>query len=162
MNAFKKGACVTKRGRSVAKLLEATAKIPNDMKNSEDPINPLLQVLLSISTNTIKDTFIILAGRLVSFPTKRNGRSRRILSGSGGRASWEAVCAFCENTMFLETWGRIIMVSDDGQLWLEVIVESSVCFVKIQYSLTLGSLTRCCSAVVLINNSCRKVIKFQN
>ena len=57
MNAFKKSTCVTKHGISFAKILEATAKLPSNTNNSEDPREPTLKVLLSLSTNTIKYDF---------------------------------------------------------------------------------------------------------
>ena len=73
MNAFKKSACVTKRGISPAKLLEAIAKIPSDMKTSEDPSDPLLQVLLFLFTKTIKYSFYRLDGKIgeLSYQKKR-------------------------------------------------------------------------------------------
>ena len=57
VNALKKSARITKRGRSFTELLGAADKLPSGTKTSEDPIEPLLQVLLSLSTNTINDSF---------------------------------------------------------------------------------------------------------
>ena len=68
VNAFKKSARVTKCGRSFTKLLEATAKFPINMNNSDDPSNPLLQVLLSLSTYTIKEYFYHLGRNIGEFP----------------------------------------------------------------------------------------------
>ena len=51
VNAFKKSARITKRGRSFAKLLEETSELYRDMNTSEDPS------LLSLSTDTIKENF---------------------------------------------------------------------------------------------------------
>ena len=64
---FLKAARITKRKSSSAKLLEATAELHRDMNISEDLRNPLLQVLLSLSTNTIKDTFYHLDGKIGEF-----------------------------------------------------------------------------------------------
>ena len=62
-----------------------------------------------------KTIFIISAGRLMSFLTKINGQLHRRLCGNRDRASWETVCAFCDNIMFLDTWGWSMMGSDDGK-----------------------------------------------
>ena len=51
----------------------------------------------------------------MSFPTKINEQSLPRLCGSGGRAIWEAVHAFSENIMFLNTRGWSMMESDDGK-----------------------------------------------
>ena len=64
MNALKKSARITKCGISFAKLLEATAKLHRDMKNSEDPSNPIIEVLLSISNDTTKEIFYRLGGNI--------------------------------------------------------------------------------------------------
>ena len=47
-----------------------------------------------------------------------------------GKRPWEAVRAFFENKIFIETLGKIIMGSDSGK--------RCVSFVKIKRSLTLG------------------------
>ena len=57
VNALKKAARVTMCGISFVKLLESTLKLTRDRKASYDPINPLIQVLLYLSTDTIKDAF---------------------------------------------------------------------------------------------------------
>ena len=67
MNGLKKSVCITKRGSSFAKFLEATAKLPSDMKTLEDPIEPILQVLLSLSTYTTKDYFCHIGVKISEF-----------------------------------------------------------------------------------------------
>ena len=64
VTALKKSARNTKHGSSFVKLLEATAKLHRDMKTSEDPADQLLQVLLSLYTETIKDAFYNLSGKI--------------------------------------------------------------------------------------------------
>ena len=46
------------------------ANLPNDMMTSEDPYTPLhlLQVLLSLSTNIIKDSYQHLGGKMGELP----------------------------------------------------------------------------------------------
>ena len=63
----KKSSRVTKSESSFAELLEEISELHRDMKTSEEPINPLLQELLSLSTNTIKDTFYRLGGKISEF-----------------------------------------------------------------------------------------------
>ena len=52
VNALKRAARINLRATSFAKLLD---NLPNDIMASEDPSTPLLQVLLSLSTDIIKD-----------------------------------------------------------------------------------------------------------
>ena len=53
------------RATSFAKLV---ANLPNDMMASEDPSTPLLQVLLSLSTDIIKDSYQNLGVKMGEFP----------------------------------------------------------------------------------------------
>ena len=43
------------------------ANLPNDMMDSEEPSTPLLQVLLSLSTDIIKDTYQHLGRNMGEF-----------------------------------------------------------------------------------------------
>ena len=65
VNALKRCACMNLRATSFAKLV---ANLPNDMMDSENPSTPLLQVLLSLSTDIIKDTYQHLGGNMGEFP----------------------------------------------------------------------------------------------
>ena len=42
----------------------------------------------------------------MSCPTKRNGQLQRRLCKIRGGVLWEAVRAFCENIMLLDTWDQ--------------------------------------------------------
>ena len=53
------------RATLFAKLV---ANLPNDMMASEDPSTPLLQVLLSLSTDIIKDSYQNLGGKMGELP----------------------------------------------------------------------------------------------
>ena len=55
MNAIKYSTRITKCGSSFVKLLEATAKLPSNIKTSMDPSDTLLQVLHSLSIDTVKE-----------------------------------------------------------------------------------------------------------
>ena len=62
VNALKRAALMNQRAKSFAKLV---ANLPNDMMASEDPSTPLLlQVLLSLSTDIIKDSYQHLGGKM--------------------------------------------------------------------------------------------------
>ena len=67
VNAFKKSDRVTKHGSFFAKLLESTSELHRDMKTSEDSGEPLLQVPLPLSTNSIKGNFYHLGGKIGEF-----------------------------------------------------------------------------------------------
>ena len=56
----KKAARVTKRGSSFVILLVATANLPSNTETSDDPRDPLLQVLLYLFTDNIKEYFYYL------------------------------------------------------------------------------------------------------
>ena len=66
VNALKRSACMNQRAELFAKLV---ANLPSDMMASEDPSTPLLlQVLISVSTNIIKDFYQHLGGKMGEFP----------------------------------------------------------------------------------------------
>ena len=65
VNALKRATRINLRTTSFAKLL---ANLPNDIMDSEDPSTPLLQVLLSLSTDIIKDSYQYLGGRMGELP----------------------------------------------------------------------------------------------
>ena len=55
LNALKRSARMNQRAKSFAKIV---ANLPNDMMASEEPSTPLLlQVIFSLSTDTIKDSY---------------------------------------------------------------------------------------------------------
>ena len=53
---------------ALKRATQATAKLPNDMMASEDPSTPILQVLLSLSTDIIKDSYQHLGGKMGQLP----------------------------------------------------------------------------------------------
>ena len=65
VNALKRAARMNQRVTSFANLV---ANLPNDMMASEDPSTPLLQVLLSLSTEIIKDYYQNLGRKMSEFP----------------------------------------------------------------------------------------------
>ena len=65
INALKRAARINLRATSFAKLF---ANLPNDIMASEDPSTPLLQVLLSLSTDIIKDSYQHLGGKMGELP----------------------------------------------------------------------------------------------
>ena len=65
VNALKRAARMNLRATSFAKLF---AHLPSDIMASEDPSTPLLQVLLSLSTDIIKDSYQHLGGKMGELP----------------------------------------------------------------------------------------------
>ena len=65
VNALKRAARINQRAASFAKLV---ANLPNAMMASEDNSTPLLQVLISLSTNIIKDSYQNLGRKMGELP----------------------------------------------------------------------------------------------
>ena len=65
VNALKRAARMNLRATSFVKLV---TNLPNDIVASEEPSTPLLQVLLSLSTDIIKDSYQHLGGKMGEFP----------------------------------------------------------------------------------------------
>ena len=61
VNALKKAARINQRDRSSTKRF---ANLPNDMMASEENSTSILQVLLSLSTDIIKDSYQHLDGKM--------------------------------------------------------------------------------------------------
>ena len=71
VNALKRAARINQRATSFAKLV---ANLPNDMMASEDNSTTLLRVLLSLSTDIIKDSYQNLGGKMGEFPDLKKRR----------------------------------------------------------------------------------------
>ena len=65
VNALKRAARMNQRATTFAKL---ATKLPNETRASEDPATPLLQVLLSLSTDIIEDSYQHLSGNMGELP----------------------------------------------------------------------------------------------
>ena len=61
VNALKRAARMNLRATSFTKLV---ANLPNEKMDSEDPSTPVLQVLLSVSTEIIKESYQHLGGKM--------------------------------------------------------------------------------------------------
>ena len=70
VNALKRAARINLHATSFANLL---ANLPNDIVDSEDTFTTLLQVLLSLSTDIIKDSYQHLGGRMGELPDLKKG-----------------------------------------------------------------------------------------
>ena len=66
VNALKSSALTSQRAKSFANVFY---NLPNDMMDSDDPSTTLLlQVILYLSTNTIKDSYHNILGNMGEFP----------------------------------------------------------------------------------------------
>ena len=65
VNDMKRDARINQRATSLTKLV---TNIPNDMMVSEDNSTPLLQVLISLSTDIIKDSYHHIGGNMGELP----------------------------------------------------------------------------------------------
>ena len=68
VNDLKKSACMNQRAESFKKLV---ANLPNDIMDSDDTSTPLLQVLFSLSTDIIKDSYQHLGGKMGELPDQK-------------------------------------------------------------------------------------------
>ena len=85
VNALKRAARINQRATSLTKLV---ANLPNDMMASEDNSIPLLQVLISISTDIIKDSYQHLGGKMGELPDlKKRAMAAAIVRKWGERIS---------------------------------------------------------------------------
>ena len=72
VNALKRAACMNQRAKSFVKLF---ANLPNNMMDSEDPSYPLLlQVLLSLSTDIINESYQHLGRKMGEFSDLKKRR----------------------------------------------------------------------------------------
>ena len=59
---------MNQRAESFTKLV---ANLPNDIMDSDDTSTPLLQVIFSLSTDIIKDSYQHLGGRMGELPDQK-------------------------------------------------------------------------------------------
>ena len=75
LNALKRSARMNQRAKSFAKIV---ANLPNDMMASEEPSTPLLlQVIFSLSTDTIKDSYQNFVRKIGELSDMKNIREIR-------------------------------------------------------------------------------------
>ena len=85
VNALKRAACINQRAMSFAKLV---ANLPNDMMASEDNSTPLLQPLISLSTDIIKESYQQIGGKMGEFPDPK----KRTVAAKIVRKWGERIC----------------------------------------------------------------------
>ena len=85
VNALKRAARINQRATSLTKLV---ANLPNDMMASEDNSTPLLQLLLSFSTDIIKDSYNHLGRNMGEFPDLK----KRTVAAAIMRKWGEGIC----------------------------------------------------------------------
>ena len=85
VNDLKRAARINQRTTSFAKLF---TNLPNDMMPSEDNSTPLLQVLIYLSTDTIKDYYHNLDGKMGELPNLK----KRTVAAAIVRKWGESIC----------------------------------------------------------------------
>ena len=88
INALKRAARMNQHGKLVAKIYEVTAKHPNDMMDYEYPSTPLIQVLVSLPTYTIKDSYHNLGGKTGQFPDHKKRTAAAAIMQKWGESIW--------------------------------------------------------------------------
>ena len=86
VNALKRAARMNQRDQLFMKLV---VNLPNDMMASEDPSNPLLlQLLLSLSTDIIKDYYKHLVGKMGELPDLKKRKMAAVIVWKWGERIW--------------------------------------------------------------------------
>ena len=85
VNALKRAASMNLRAMSFTKLV---SNLPNEIMAYEDPSTPLLQVLLSLSTDIIKDSYQNLGGKMSELPDLEKRTVAEAIVRKGG----ERIC----------------------------------------------------------------------
>ena len=85
VNALKRADRINQRATSFSKLV---ANLRNDMMDSEEKSTPLLQVLLSLSTDIIKDSYQHLGGKMGELPDLK----KRMVATAIVRKWGERIC----------------------------------------------------------------------
>ena len=95
VNALKRSARMNQRVKSFAKIVEVTFNLPNDMMDYEDPSTPLLQVLLSFSTDIIKDSYQHLGGNMGELPYQNKCTVAASIMCKWGESIWAIRIIVC-------------------------------------------------------------------
>ena len=85
VNDMERAARMNLRATSFTKL---DANLPNDIMASEDPSTPLLQVLLSLSTDIIKDSYQHLGGNMGELPDLKKRMVAEVIVRKWGERIW--------------------------------------------------------------------------
>ena len=88
VNALKRSIRMNQCGKSFVKLVDANANLPNDTMYSEYPSTPLLQVLLCLSTNIIKDSYQHLGGNMGNLPNQKKQAVAEAIMREWGERIW--------------------------------------------------------------------------
>ena len=88
INALKRADVMNQHVKSLVKLCKATANLPNDMMASEDLSTPLLQVLLSLSTDNIKDSYQHLGIKMSELPDLKKRTVAAAIVRKWGERIW--------------------------------------------------------------------------
>ena len=92
VNALKRAARMNQRATTFAKLV---TKLPNETMATEDPSTPLLQVLLSLSTDIIEDSYQNLSGNMGELPDLKKQTVAEAIVRKGG----ERICVMRSDAM---------------------------------------------------------------
>ena len=74
-NSVKKAACITKRLKSSDNILSTLTKIQSDTKSMDTYTESTLRDILTLSSNTLKDTLLQLGGNIIDLPNLKNHTS---------------------------------------------------------------------------------------
>ena len=85
VNSLKRASRMNLRAPSFAKLVST---LPNDIMASEDPSTPLLHVFLSLSTETIKESYQHLVRKMCELPDLKKRNVAEAIVWKWGERIW--------------------------------------------------------------------------
>ena len=71
-NYFKRASHIINRGRSYYNILYTVANIISVTKTTDDSTDSILQAIISLSSDTLKDDFFHLEGNIINFTERKN------------------------------------------------------------------------------------------
>ena len=101
VNALKRAGHINQRATSFAKKI---ANLPNDMMASKDNYAPLLQFLISLSTDIIKDSYHNLGGKMGKLPDLKKRMVAAAIVRKWGEMIYVIGSDACISQKFIVLW----------------------------------------------------------
>ena len=72
VNAFKKSSHIIKRGSYFERIIFTVANLRSDTNTTENSTDSILQIILALSSDTLKDTLFHLGRKIIDLPNLNN------------------------------------------------------------------------------------------
>ena len=101
VNSLKRAAHINQRAKSFANFF---TNLPNYIMASEDPYTPLFQILLSLSTKLIKDSYHNLGGNMRELSDQKKRTVAAEIVRKLGERIWVIVSNVCVSLKYIFLW----------------------------------------------------------